>query len=369
MEIWACETVTGNRLAVLPVSGYRWGTGLNGAGNVDATVPLRKLSKRLQGDIKTYVEPGRMSLAAVTDSGEVMEAGPIWKHRYEGSSGDLVLGATGVWSVFDKRKLIVPSWEIGDRVQDTQVVLSGLSLGSIVRRLVADSISRDGGSLPILFPPSVAGSHTRTYPGYELKWLGDALRDLTMVSGGPDVAFQPRVRGDGLGIEWVLRIGDPFLVQVGDDWRWDAGAPFGGVQNIDVDGDATGLAQRAWAIGNGMDDQILIGVAEESSPLTRGYPLLETQTAHTSVTEQDTIDAHAVAAHAVASRPWWTWSMSVNDRSPAVGLYRPGDWATVSIPDSHEYLQAGQYRTRIFSISGDTSHTVKVTLAPTLEAR
>ena len=368
MEIWACETVTGNRLAVLPVAGHNWETVLNSAGNIDATIPLRKLSKRLQSDIKTYVEPGRMTLAVVTDSGQVMEAGPIWKHKFLDATGHLKVGATGLWSVFDKRKLITPTWELGDRVQDTKLEWLQQQFEVIALRIVSAMLLRD--YLPVMGSISPNGDlHDRRYPGYELPWAGEALRQLTQVSGGPDIAFQPTVREDGLGIVWVLRIGQPLLTQVGDDWRWDRGAARGGVQSIDVDVDATGMGQRAWAVGNGMDDEILIGVAENTAPLQRGYPLLEVETAHVTVTEQPTIDSHAASALAVAERPWHTWTLKVDNRKPAVGSYRPGDWASVTVPDTHEYLRAGKFRTRILSIAGDQSRTVTVKLAPNLEAR
>lgn len=370
MEIWACETVTGRKLASLPFTAHQWETVLNGAGTVDVTIPLRKLPEKRRAEVKTYVEPVRCSLAAVADNGQVLEAGPIWRSRFDDKSGTLKVGASGLWSIFDKRKVLPAVWDVSKPVQEASVGLSG-KYGHIVATLVWESTQRTGGGLPISYLPipEMPDQVTRWYEGYELKWLGDALRELNQVSGGPDIAFQPNVSSDGLSIFWALRIGGPMLTQVGDDWLWDRGAPRNGLQAIDVDNDATGMGQRAFAAGNGHDTGVVIGVAENTAAFDAGFPLTEVQTSVATLQDPTAVTNHAISALKPALRPWNTLVITARDQQPDVGMYRPGDWATVVIPSTHEYLPPGPVRARILSIAGDQTRTVTVRLAPVMEAR
>lgn len=375
ISILAGELRTGRVLAEVPATDSSWSLGLRDAGAVDATVKLRGMDPHARTEVLSYLDPARCYLAVVVDVGEdrhVLEAGPIWKHAFDDAKGTLKVGAGGLLTVFDHRKLlrILQSWE---RPQDTAIVYRNLSLGTIAKRLISTAMDHTGGDLPIVLPPDEAGTATRRYPGYELAWVSDRLQELSDVIGGPDIALTPRMTSDRLAIEWVLRTGttaDPLLHQTGDDWAWDRGAPNGSLTSLSVTRDATDLAHRAWAIGSGTETQLMLGMAADLGPVAAGYPLLEAETSHTSVIEQSTLDGHAAALAAGSRRPWQTWALSVRaDLAPRLGEYRPGDWCQVHVPDSHEYLAAGSYRTRILSISGDLGTGVSLTLAPTMEAR
>ncbi|WP_194521979.1 hypothetical protein [Cellulosimicrobium sp. JZ28] len=368
------ELVTGKILATVPTTdnGGAWSTVLNDAGTIDATVPLRTRDVRARRELLGYLEPTRCYLAAITDDGDVLEAGPIWKHGFNDNTGELKVGAAGLMSVFDHR-LVVKVLAAGERAQTTTLSWSGLSLATIAKRLIQTSMSHAGGSLPLVLPDDELGSAVRNYPGYELGVVGERVRQLVEVAGGPDIALQPRLTGDGLRIEWVMRAGttaDPLLHQAGDDWAWDRGAARGPLTKLSVDVDATGVAQRTWAIGSGMESALMLGTAYDPAPLAAGYPLLEATGSFTSVLEQSTLDAHAAALADTARRPWQTWALTVRaDTAPRLGTYRPGDWARVHVPATHEYLREGRYRSRVLSVSGDLSASVSVKLAPTMENR
>lgn len=367
-RIIAGELRTGRILADLPAPEATWSTVLNDAGDLDATIGLRAGGR---GFDLGHLDPARCYLAAVTEGGDVMEAGPIWKHDFDDATGKLKVGAAGLWSLFDHRKVVrvlLP----GEKAQTTVLSWAGTSLGTIAKRLVAEAMEHVGGSLPLVLPADVAGSAERVYPGYELGWTGERLRQLAEVEGGPDIAFQPRLTTDQLGVEWVMRHGTParpLLSQTGADWQWDRGVAAGPLQNLSVSRDATKLALRTWAIGSGMEQDLILGTAQDLALAEAGYPLLEADTSQTEVLQQPTIDAHASALLSTSRRPWQTWTLTTRDDVPVLGQYRPGDWATVHVPASHEYLAEGVYRTRILSVAGALDRKVSVALAPTMEAR
>lgn len=367
------ELTTGRILAEVPLTqdGASWSAVLNEAGSVTATVPLRTLPARRRTQLLACLDPTRCFLAAVTGDGLVIEAGPIWGHRWDDAAGALQVTAAGLWSMWSHR-LALPVVPAGQRVQSMLLTWSGLSLGTIGKRLVQAAATHTGGALPIDLPADEPGTAARTYYGYEMTAVGEALQQLVEVDGGPDVAFDPYVTTDGLAVRWRMRTGtvtDPLLHQVGEDWQWDRGAARGPLRLLSVDVDASQVATRTWVVGDGQETELLIGRADDQAAIAAGYPLLEQVTSRTSVVSEAELTAHAVATSATARRPWQTWQVETSDTVPRLGLYRPGDWAVMHIPDGHEYLTAGRYRTRILSISGGQTGKVAVGLAPTQEAR
>jgi hypothetical protein len=236
----------------------------------------------------------------------------------------------------------------------------------------------------VVIGEDIGGDDTRSYPGHELATVGDRLDQLQGVIDGPEVQFQPRLTADRQGIEWEMRTGttsDPLLHQPGSassygdaDWIWDRRAPRSGISSLSVDRDANGLSYRAWASGQGTGEALLIRSVDDMAMVERGYPLLESVTAHQSVRETDTLDFHATMDLISHMRPWTTWKLAVRaDRRPVLGTYRPGDWCRVWVPKDHlylgQYLAEGFYRTRITGVSGDLGPKVALTMAPTMDVR
>jgi hypothetical protein len=254
-------------------------------------------------------------------------------------------------------------------------------LGTIAKRLIQLLMTHTGGDLPIVLPDDETAAadadHTRTYKGFELATVAARLDQLQGVTNGPDIAFEPRLTADRMGIEWVMRVGteaEPLLFQAGGDHVFDTRVPRGGVSGLSVHRDAGGLASRSWATGSGMDEALLMSRADDSTLTDGGFPLLEVSESRSSVEVQSTLDAWAAGNLSAAAAPWMTWSASVRaDQSPLLGSYRCGDFAKIWVPASHPYLSlllpAGFYRARIVNIAGGLGPDVTLTFAPTMEAR
>lgn len=361
-QVLVADTRTGRILDELPAL-PRWTTALNAAGQASIDVPLTDAGLASR-DIRRITLPARASLVVVYGT-EPVWAGPIWSHRYSAASRVLSLTAAGLWSLLDSRyvlPVLASNVPITDATADT--VITNLTLGSIARRVVNQALGHTGGNLPLVLPAEVAGTNQRTYRGYELPQLGEALRQLTAVQDGPDIDFHPRWSTTAGYIEWVMRIGSPLLGQVGSPHTWDY--PGGGVVDLDVEESGRPLA-RVYAVGSGMERAMLTSRSEDLTLVNAGWPLLEGEVARKTVEVQSTLDDWASATLAALDRQVTTWTATVRaDLNPTLGTYSLGDTAVLAT-SGDPYIPDGAHPVRIVGIASgpDAETTVTLTMAPT----
>ena len=223
---------TGRVWRTVDLTGTRGSAAADGDGTLEGSAPL--------GDgtdwPTAYPEstPVRAFLACeyLTDGGTstIVQAGPVWTRRFNDATRSLQIGAASLASYFDHRK-VIPVLPVTANPSEASVTYTGAELGLIAKRLVELAQSHTGGTLPIVLPPDAdlggpGDAHTRTYPGYELGWVGDRLQQLSEVDGGPEIQFEPRRRPDDPRfIEWVMRVGRDVdggaLFQSGAPWVFD----------------------------------------------------------------------------------------------------------------------------------------------------
>lgn len=313
----------------------------------------------------TYVDP--------TGNETWIDAGPIWTCTYNDNNGQLAIGAGGLWSYWDHRK-VMPILADAISPATSTVEYDSLSLGTIAKRLVQLAATHTGGNLPLVLPADIAwtndADHQRTYNGYDLTWVGDALKGLTGVVNGPEIQFIPQYQTDTRYIQWVMRTGletDPYLHQTGADWVWDASTPKSGVFGTSVVRDGTGMGDEAWVKGNGDAEGAIIGHALGSTLTDLGYALFEIDIPnHDSVIVQTTIQSYAEAALVPASAETLALTLKVDrDASPTVAQMQVGDYVQFTNATNHRYLPPGTtVRSRIVQRQGDSSKFVTMQLAP-----
>lgn len=381
VSIWAGDLMTGRLWAKLPVAeGASWAVEHRGEGSIEATVPLvGEVLDRFPAIVENLA-PWRCFLAAITDDGVVLEAGPIRPHSYDDATGRLKVSASGLRAYF-ARRFLMPV--LGSGWQRWEVTYSSLSLGTIAKRIVQLTMSHPGGALPIDLPADEAGTNTRTYYGFEMARVSERLRQIEDVENGPDIRFEPYLaEGGALGtVRWRMvtgTAGEPEVTQynrpggVPVDLVWDRTAPSSPIDALSVDLDPDEVGDRAWITGSGSDNQLMMARRDQHGLREDGYPLLEVDESRTTVIQQATLNQYAQALARRAQKPWQTWTMTVQAGiTPALGTYRAGDWARIYVGNNHPYIRArnGFYRTRIMAISGNQSSAVKLLLAPTLEDR
>lgn len=384
------EVRTGRRIATIPVSGAGWSSVLKGIGAVDATIPLSaaefkvrekftlglypgtdvypspdtwpmaettawRLGQGIRAEFLTMIEPARCFMAMV-DGDTILESGPIWPHNVGAGDTAVKVGATNWRSIFDRRRVMGP---IDSGWAAWQVTYNGLSLGTVMKRLVQLAMSHTGGNLPIVLPDDLLVTaddfHTRTYKGAELGVVNDRLNQLSEVLGGPDLAFEGRFTADHMGVEVLMRTGteaDPMLHQAGADRVWDLRVPRGSVKGLAVSRDGSGVASRSWVTGNTTSAGLLMSRADSTVLLDANWPLLEVAENRSTVESQATADSWAAGNLAASARPLMTISLSTN---APVGSMRPGDFGLIYPPKDH-YLALLRpdlpYRVRVASMGG-----------------
>jgi hypothetical protein len=367
------DTVTGRIVGDIPYSGVpRPTSGINLLGDLQVTVPIGTNSID-KDSLRSYLDPWRFSLG-VSWGSHIFQAGPVVTYEYQDGPGGPAVQAqcAGIWGLFTtKRVLANPAWlgtDITDVAADT--TLGPLSLHTIAKRLIQNDMARLG-DLPIVLPADIAGTETRVFPGFDLAYVGERLGKLTQGLDAPEIEFRPRFTDNThMAVEWVMRIGNPHLGNLGRPHSFDYGQS---LTQLGEQVDGSRQQFRSFVRGNGMERGLLTGVAEDTSLTDVGWPMLESvDGSHTSTIELAELSSWAQANVLTYCRPTKLWSAEVridgtNGRnqltgSPTVDLIASGDTARFGVR-GHEWIPDGQYDQRIIAIQpGQSTSTVSLVL-------
>jgi hypothetical protein len=348
------DTISGRITATIPVVGLNWTDVLNGNGTIDVTVTedvVRDFDLRQ----KTH---GARCFLAVEVEGRIKQAGPIWARAWDWEKGQLTLGASGMWSMADKRIIYDPA-----TFPSGILSFTGLSLGGVAVSLVSHMLNAipPYTNLPIVLPAAEAGDHEESFPRWNLARYGEQLRQLTQRSvDAPDIRFQPRRKeSDPRYIEWVMQVGteaSPSLSQGGPDWVFDSSAPKSPVLGIATDGDASDMGEQAWATGNGSEADMKLATAASLELLDLGWPLTEVDESHSTVEDNDILAGHANSLLGRSARPIEVFK--VKARANAYNEVLAGDYAR-TITRGVAWLGDMDVTTRVKQVSGDLSDELR----------
>jgi hypothetical protein len=389
---------TGRKIQTINVLKGPWSDQLNTAETVSATVDLNDPDMQaLRLDVSA--EPAK-SFLVVEEAGKVM-GGPIWTTDWDRDNRTLQLNAKGMASIFDHRLIIpllakslgVDQWTVPDPSDTTKTMPNpalastyvNLWLGTIAKRFVQEALAWTGGNLPIVFQDDELGTHEDTVNGVDFKLLGDKLKDITKLEGGPDINFIAERTSDQLGFQWLMQTGTAEQPQVAAEsiTVWSVTAPKSPVSGLHIKKDATKMASIAWEVGGRQADTVLVSRAVDDTLTDAGYPLMEiVDSSHSSVSEQPTLDGYSAELLLQGQSPSEQWSFDVkaypvdDDGQPAgpqFGSYSKGDYCQLNfdrwnpetgIGDPYR-PEKGQYKMRIIGLAGDElADKVTVSVAP-----
>lgn len=357
----------GQILGEITPSDYSWADVNNdAAGSISATIPgteVRRLNLRQEA-------AAERCFLAVEEGGRIRQAGPIHGYNWDWQTQQLTLAAGDFWSYLDRRVVHNPN-DGGAPLATTALTLSGPDLQSIVVQLL-DTLYLQG-----YFPsfgdsdvPATPATITRTWYGYALGKLGDALRDIT--KEGLDIRFRPArdlFFNHPTALRWVMETGtaaSPLLAQIGDDWVFDATAPKSPVRGVTVDGDGSKIANTGWIAGSGSETQTVMDywfTDAGKALLDAGYPVLDV-VAPSLPQEQDVnvLNATLVTLLNNSARPVEAWKVDVD--AEATLEVKPGDHCQLVLADD-PYLGDVDARMRIAKVSGSyASSTVTLDMYP-----
>lgn len=371
------DFVTGGPIIDVPVMQKApWSAQLNRPDSVSCKIDLRDPAAR-KLDLRASSEPMKTLLIARTDDDVVLAWGLIEDdgRTFDEDSMTLSLTAHGIGSSYFGQTPIAPAsartapltvtgpegFAIPNPALDTSY--SGLSHGTIMKRLIQQQLAWPGAPTVFDLPPDELGTRTETWAFSEMKTIGKALEDIMRQEVGPDFAFEAQRASNGLGLRYIFRHGSEAQPRLGTDVGvWSIGGQASPITELKITDAVTAGASMGWMVAGRSSGVVLLSRVYDATPIANGYPPFAIiDTTRSDVKEQDTLDSYNAANMEDAKTPIQDLEFTVEgDASPGLGQYRPGDTVTLDPPENHPW-HTGPIPIRIMSMSGDeTGKKIKI---------
>lgn len=361
------QITTGDIGPQLNFEDLSWSISLNET--EDFSVTLRK-SDLPKVDYNYWLAPWWAGVVIFWD-GKPIVAGPITDRPSEGFK-TVSLSCAGIRQIF-ARRYVVTEMTDWSTLAKTTIQYKGMSLGTVAKRVTAHVLNKVGGSLPISYavPDELVAddaNHRRTYQGFNIQNISvdDIFTKLSNVRNGPDIMFKPRLVADNkLTFDlWTGTEHQPRITQKRVP-IWDTVPVLGGISDAQVTVSGGQQTSRVFALGAGLDQGQMIRVNTNSTPLSKGFPLLES-TVNPGNNENKTIVDNfgkAKLAHNASVKQQMQISVRADDAVNFLGSYWPGDLIKLNIKGWIS-LPDGITDFRLLNMNGDNSNQIRLSLQP-----
>lgn len=345
-----CDLLTDTVLAELPLSQVTYSTILNGIGTLRAFVPYN--TDTLPLDPETATTPGRTALWVDRD-GVIVWAGIVWT-RQPGAGGKTIQ-AQEFLSYFQHRYIKTTLSTDPSQVVDPRLIPDGQLLFNDQKYLywclMTYAQAQPGGNIGInvdqLTAPATNVRRSVTWNGTERPEIYKSISDVASSDDGYDwgveVGWTPAANNMAplrykRARIWYPQRGRPAAES---GLVFTKGGPGSNIIDYDWPEDGTQLADEVSGLGDGQDDARPISVVQNGDLLASGWPLLESVTTYTGVSDPAQLagltTAELQARGSALTQP--TFTVSADD-DPAFGSYSVGDEATFVI-DPEPLMPAG----------------------------
>ena len=366
-KVWACDTITGARKGLIQVSSFPWDKRMNEASSSQSIViPAR--ANAAQGVNVHQLITSRSTTLVYEDSRGVVAARIVDNPEYDWTTGDLTVATVDLWDVLAGRLAV----QYGSALVTSKLTYQNITWGTLASALIRNAMPSmfAGYALPIVTPDSVPGTGwdgVRTYYGYEIPNLVDALRDIMEVEGGPDIDFHPRWAGgfvpDATGgfytagaLVWDARIGD--LNRDTQVLSFHLDADDNGLTGLKYAQDGARVVTNAYAVGEGSEKKLLVRSARNTAPTV---PAVDRVVARKSEKSTQALLSIASEALRVSQTPTRQLTLTMpRDLPPQKDIIpthlRLGDRVKIINP-SDPGLPGGTSVWRVIQTSGDIART------------
>lgn len=203
-KVYTVSTSTWRDLALVDPAACAWKRTYNGsAGGLQSTFKLSDSAVRATSTSGALTPVERCIL--VEHDGVLMYGGIIWEDDYDRDTKTLSVSHEDIWSLMALRLIAedrtgnIPAWV---------KTYTGMEYDTIVKRLVQLGTTGAGRTIPINYEDDYTGGRARTYNGYNLETVDQAITEIMNLPIGPYIDFRPEWNDERDGIRWTLRTGD-----------------------------------------------------------------------------------------------------------------------------------------------------------------
>jgi hypothetical protein len=318
------DLLTNSILAELPLTGVSFTQQLNTAGTFTGHLLLSGVNAEAL-NISVGTIPGRTALY-VDRNGVLVWGGVVWNRQYNSDSQTMQFQAREFESYFERRKIT------------TTQVYNNVDQLTIANTLINNAQAIPSGDIGVASTVATSGVLvSRTYYGYELKNVYQAIQDLSKQLNGFDFNIQVAYDGGGNPTKRLV-LSYPKSGTTYSPTSLSAPTfefPSGNVIEYEYPEDASIAANTVYGLGAGSNEGKLIATATDSAKLADGWAVLEQEANYSDITDATMLQSLANGQITATAYPPTTLRVVAPPyENPTFGTYVIGDECRVIITDN-----------------------------------
>ena len=351
------DLLTDQIVGELPLTGVNFTQQINSIGTFTGHLLLSGVNA-YGLNVEAATVPGRTAVYVDRD-GVLVWGGVLWKRDYRSDTQQLSLTAQEFESYFQKR------------LTTSTQTFAGVDQFTVAETLVSDAQAVPYGNIGVQVGSGTSGVLiTKTYYGYELKNVYQALQDLSRASSGFDFRIQVSYDG-GYNPVKTLMLGYPRIGTVYSASSTSVPVfefPAGNVVSYEYPEEGANTANRLYGIGAGSNEGKLIVDVSDAGKFAAGWPLLESTVTYSDYTDSTLLTNLVTGQVSAVSYPPVTMKIVAPPYvDPVLGSYKVGDDCRVRIVDDRFPTGVdGVYRITALNVAPGEDGPERATLTVTL---